>query len=103
MVFFIAALHSVIQDPEEEKRLRENVTWNGDEKAYEVKLYDSNGEQRVVLVHDYYTNGAYSPGSFNPSLINIYERAYATLYAPDHVAPVIHRDDLAELPRIAGV
>lgn len=23
--------------------------------------------------------------------------------APDHVAPVIHRDDLAELPRIAGV
>ena len=23
--------------------------------------------------------------------------------APDHVAPVVHRDDLAELPRIAGV
>ena len=23
--------------------------------------------------------------------------------APDHVAPVIHRDDLAELPRIAGI
>lgn len=23
--------------------------------------------------------------------------------APDHVAPVIHRDDLAELPRVAGV
>ena len=23
--------------------------------------------------------------------------------APDHVAPVVHRDDLAELPRTAGV
>ena len=22
--------------------------------------------------------------------------------APDHVAPVVHRDDLAELPRTAG-
>lgn len=83
--FFLAALYSVTQDPEEEKRLRENVTWNEDEKAYEVKLYDSNGEQRVVLVHDYYTNGAYSPGPFNPSLINIYERAYSTLYGTDYV------------------
>ena len=83
--FFLAALYSVAQDPEEEKRLRENVTWNEDEKAYEVKLYDSNGEQRVVLVHDYYTNGAYSPRSFNPSLINIYERAYSTLYDTDYV------------------
>lgn len=83
--FFLAALYSVAQDPEEEKRLRENVTWNEDEKAYEVKLYDSNGEQRVVLVHDYYTSGAYSPRSFNPSLINIYERAYSTLYDTDYV------------------
>ncbi|RJF40174.1 cysteine protease, partial [Actinomyces sp. 2119] len=78
--YLLATLQAYSDTEEGRQALRDQVRWEESQNAFVVTFHD--GDQEVeITVRDYYTSG--NQGA--PSIINIYERAYAD-YLKDHTS-----------------
>ncbi|RJF40171.1 cysteine protease [Actinomyces sp. 2119] len=82
--YLLATLQAYSDTEEGRQALRDQVRWEESQNAFVVTFHD--GDQEVeITVDDYYTSGNQENKNGYPSIINIYERAYAE-YLKDHTS-----------------